>query len=245
MKPDYERDGVRLYCGDTLDIIPRLQAESVYAVITDPPYGIDFQSAWRTDRTQWMPKIANDEAPFIWFLYPSFRVAKQSSCVLCFCRWDVQQPFCDAIGWAGFDVKSQIIWDRESHGMGDLNGSPAPQHDVLWFGVKGDFHFHGKRPKSVIRSMRLGGAELTHPNEKPIDLMRSLVKDYSPPNGIVLDCFMGSGTTGEACVCEGRSFIGVEIDRVHFERAVARVDGAIERNRFLSPIKETQPELFG
>ncbi len=246
LKPDFEREGVRLYRGDALDILPRLNTEHVDAVIADPPYGIDYQSAMRIDRSQWKPKIANDTKPFVWWLFPAFRMCAPSACMLCFCRWDVQQAFHDAMEWAGWDVKSQIIWDREAHGMGDLNGCPAPQHDVLWFGTKGGYKFHGSRPKSVVRSMRLGGEELTHPNEKPLDLIQQLVVDYSPPNGLVLDCFLGSGTTAAACVRAGRRFIGCEIDPKYFEDSCARIDDEIDRQRMFQPVAaEVQSELFG
>ena len=243
-KPDYEREGVRLYLGDALTILPSLEASSVDAVIADPPYGIDYQSAWRTDRAQWKPKSANDGRPFVWWLFPSNRLAKASACLLCFCRWDVQQAFQDAMEWAGWDVKSQIIWDREAHGMGDLNGSPAPQHDVLWFGVKGNYKFHGNRPKSVVRSMRLGGEELTHPNEKPVDLIQQLAVDYSPPGGTVLDCFLGSGTTAVACIRTGRRFIGVELNRKHFDDACARIDDELDRAPLFADQQQKQVEMF-
>jgi DNA modification methylase len=54
-----------LYLGDCLEIMKSIPDKSVDAVITDPPYGIDYQSAWRTDKLQWKPKIQNDATPFL------------------------------------------------------------------------------------------------------------------------------------------------------------------------------------
>jgi len=244
MKPTWEREGIQLFHGDALAVLPSIDCEQVDAVIADPPYGIDYQSAWRTDRTQWKPKIANDGRPFVWWLFPAYRVAKPSSCLLCFCRWDVQQAFQDAMEWSGWDVRSQIIWDREAHGMGDLNGCPAPQHDVLWFGVKGNYKFHGNRPKSVVRSMRLGGLELTHPNEKPLDLLRQLIVDYVPEGGTVLDCFLGSGTTAVACIQTGRKFIGCEIDDTHYRDAEQRIKDELDRAPLFTEPAQVQTGLF-
>lgn len=93
--------------------------ESVNAIITDPPYGINYVS-------QTGARIKNDKAPFIWFLYDAFRVLKSGGTLLCFTRWDVEQTFIDAIELAGFRVKSEVIWDKVYHGMGTRK-QPLPR----------------------------------------------------------------------------------------------------------------------
>lgn len=215
----------RVINGDALEVCPELAAQGVVvdAVITDPPYGISYQSARRIDRSLWKPKIANDERPFLEWLPDAFRLTRAGGSFLCFCRWDVQEVFKAAIQRAGFEVKSQVIWDRLSHGMGDLGAQFAPQHDVIWFAVKGAFSFPGPRPKSVISSLRLSGEQLQHPNEKPLDLMRQLVRAVTSEGDTVLDCFGGSFSTGAACVAEGRNFIGVEIDDYYARLGEARL----------------------
>lgn len=217
----------QLYNGDCLELMGLIPDGSMDAIITDPPYGIDYQSSWRTDKNTRQPKILNDKHPFIWFLHTSAKKLKQGGVMVCFCRWDVQEAFKQAMGWAGLHVKSQVIWNREVHGMGDLKASFAPQHDVIWFAVKGtSFSFPGKRPKSVLTSQRLSGAELTHPNEKPIDLMLQLVEATTYPGATVLDPFLGSGTTGVACINIGRNFIGIEKAPCYFEIAQKRIEEA-------------------
>ncbi len=211
--------------GDCLIEMKKLKANSFDAVVTDPPYGIDYQSAWRTDKEQFKPKIANDGKPFIWWLYDAFRVLKNPGALICFCRWDVQETFKTAIECAGFEVKSQVIWDRQSHGMGDIEGSFAPQHDVIWFATKGNFKFLGERPKSIIYSMRLSGEQLQHPNEKPIDLMRKLIKPLCGEAGSVLDPFCGSGSTGVACRDLGLEFTGIEIDPIYAKLSEKKISG--------------------
>jgi DNA modification methylase len=235
-QPDWQTaDGaIQLYKGDALEVMPALKAGVADAVIADPPYGIDYQSARRTDSRLWKAKIANDTQPFVWWLHPCARVLSRPACCLCFCRWDVQEPFRLAMTWAGFDVKSQVVWDREAHGMGDLNGSPAPQHDVLWFGTMGPFKFHGSRPSTVVRSLRLGGEELKHPNQKPTGLLENLVHQYAPEGGTVLDPFMGSGTTGVACVMTGRRFIGIELEDKYFALSVKRIEQSVSERGLLT-----------
>lgn len=223
MKPYYEQDGITIYNGNCLEVLSSLGTLSVDSIVTDPPYGIDYQSARRTDSSQWKPKIANDKKPFIWWLYEAARVVAEPGAIACFCRWDVQDEFYRAMDIAGFEVKSQVIWDREAHGMGDLGGAFAPQHDVIWFGVRGDFQFHGARPKSVIRHLRLGGEQLVHPNEKPVSTMAALVNPLTPPGGTVLDCFMGVGPTLIAAKNSGRRAIGIEIEERYCEIAAHRL----------------------
>ena len=67
-----------------------------------------------------------------------------------------------------------------------------------------------------------------HPTVKPTDLMRYLVRLVTPKNGIVLDCFMGSGSTGKACALEGFEFVGIELDTEYCKIAKARIDKALE-----------------
>ena len=66
-----------------------------------------------------------------------------------------------------------------------------------------------------------------HPTQKPIKLEEYLIQTYTESNEIVLDCFMGSGSTGVACVNTGRSFIGMELDRHYFEVAQERISKAL------------------
>ena len=220
-----------LYQGDCLEVMRKIPDESVDAVITDPPYGIDYQSAWRTDRSEWKPKIANDKQPFIWWLHDAYRITKPAGCLICFCRWDVQEAFKQAIEWAGFKVKSQIIWNRQIHGMGDLKKSFAPQHDVIWFATKGSFFFPNNRPQSIISIPRVDANSLVHPNEKPVELMKYLISHLTNKKDMVIDPFSGSGSTIQAAEQLERNSIGIELNPNYCE-VIRRRMAAIETNLF-------------
>jgi DNA modification methylase len=207
--------------GDCLAEMQKLPDGSVDAVITDPPYGMDYQSSWRIGAERFQ-KIANDKKPFIWWLPEAYRVLKADSAMYCFVDWKNAETFRIAIETAGFTIKSQAIWDRESHGMGDLKGSLAPRHDIIWFATKGKFQFPGKRPSSVFRSMRISGTNLIHPNEKPVGLMENLIASITAPGATVIDPFMGSGSTLVAAMNTGRRGIGIERDETYFQVATAR-----------------------
>jgi len=224
----------QIICGDCLEVMRDIPDKSVDLVLTDPPYGIDFQSARRIDKTQWKPKIANDEKPFTEWLDDAYRITRDTGALLCFCRWDVQEQFKQAIEKAGFEIKSQIIWDKVIHGMGDLKSSFSPQHEVIWFATKGKFIFPYMRPPSILRFKRVDAEKLIHPNEKPIELIEYLISVTTKPDAVVADFFVGSGVTMDAAYSLGRYYVGTELDEGYCNIARRRVEQA-----------QSQQTLFG
>lgn len=208
--------------GDALALLRTTPDNYADAIVTDPPYGMDFQSARRTESER-LPKIANDKRPFIWWLHDALRVTKEEGALISFCNWETAETWRVAIDAAGWDIKSQVIWDRMNHGTGDLKAAFGPRHDVIWFAVKGKFQFPWKRPASVLPFERIGGEQLVHPNQKPKALMEYLCRVVCPTGGIVLDPFTGSGATGEGALAAGCSFLGFEIDDGIAELARRRI----------------------
>lgn len=206
--------------GDSMDHLRRIGDGLAAAVITDPPFGINYEST--TGKS-----ILNDDAPFIWWMREAFRIVRDRGCMLCFCRWDVQDIFKMAVSASGFRLRSQVIWDKVAYGQGDLHSTFSPQHEVIWFATKGRFRFPDGRPSSVIRVRRPDYRVRTHPTEKPLELMRQLVRAVTSPGDLVVDPFAGSGVTGEACVMERRRFIGIELDPAHARNAARRVRSAL------------------
>lgn len=189
--------------GDSLTVLRDMEADSVDMVITDPPYGIDYQSG-RKEKASRLAKIANDKAPFIWWIYDAARVVKRGGGVLCFTRWDVQQVFIDALRLAGLTVKSVIVWDKKAHGMGDLKGSFAPRYEAIIFATKGRYELPGKRPDDLIACAKVGNQSLTHPNEKPVALLEQLIEATTIPGALILDPFAGSGRENRPAVHRDR-----------------------------------------
>lgn len=214
---------INLMHGDCLELMKEIPDNSVDMVLTDPPYGMDFQSN-RSKEGKKYQKIKGDKKPFIWFLRDAYRILKNDSCIMVFTDWKNQEVFKMALDTAGFKVKSQVVWNREHHGMGDLKGAFAPMHDIAWFATKGKYQFKGKRPKDVLSHKRIGGNESCHPTMKPVSLNEEILNSTTAENDIVLDCFMGSGSTGVACKNLNRKFIGIELDDKYFEIAKERID---------------------
>lgn len=211
--------------GDSLTVLRQMEAESVDAIITDPPYGINYIS-------QTGARIKNDKSPFIWFLYDAFRVLKSGESgrgsLVCFTRWDVQQTFIDAMKLAGFQIKSEVIWDKVYHGMGDTKAAFAPSHENIIFAVKGKFSFPGHRPRDLVTFQKLNSSQMVHPTEKPVALLANLITSVTKPGDLILDPFAGSGSTLVAAKKTGRRFIGVELDDDYYQIAQRRIKEAVE-----------------
>ena len=162
--------------GDSLTVLRQMEPESVDAIITDPPYGINYVS-------QTGASIKNDKSPFIWFLYDAFRVLKSGEAghggLICFTRWDVEQTFIDAMKIAGFNVKSEVIWDKVYHGMGDTKAAFAPSHENIVFAVKGKYSFPGSRPKDLVTFPKINSSKMVHPTEKPVGLLANLISSVT------------------------------------------------------------------
>lgn len=200
-----------IHCGDALTVLRTLPDASVHAVVTDPPYGMSFQSAWPTDGPRFAP-IVGDDKPATEFLADAARLLVEGGAAFVFCEWRHGDAFRSNMQAVGLTIRSQVVWDRESHGMGDLAASFAPCHDLAWFATKGNgFSFYGSRPQSVLRFQRVPANKLTHPAEKPVALLRHIVARVAPPGGVVLDPYCGSGTTAVAAAIEGRHAIACEI----------------------------------
>lgn len=214
----------KIYNENCLQTMARMPDGFVDGMFTDPPYGISYQSAKRTDKTQWKAKLDGDDTPQIEWLPEAFRVMKDKTPLIVFCEWRFQEIFRAAISDAGFEIKSQVIWDREWHGMGDLNGAFAPCHDVIWFATKGRYTFPAERPKSVIRIPRIGAEALEHPTQKPVSLMTYLINVLTREPSLIYDPFMGSGTTAIAAHKLGRRWLGSEISEEYCALANRRLE---------------------
>lgn len=204
-----------LYLGDCLEILPTL--EPVDAVVTDPPYGIDAGGGYgRAGR-----KIQNDSNLNVTIqgLWQASSLSEGNAIVFYSPRiapeYHAATKFLD---WVG-----QVIWDKKAPGMG---GGLRYQHENIgYYGDKKKI----KKQFSVFTFYR--DAE-KHPHQKPIELMDHVVGGYEAQ--VILDPFMGSGTTGVACMNLGRKFIGIEIEPKYFDIACERIENAQRQQRLFA-----------
>ena len=226
MKPTWEQGDVQLYLGDCLEVLPTLEAGSVDAVVTDPPYG--------------MGKFANDNE--LWgFLDHMPARLKRDAVMFMFCGDNCYIParlkFERAIPFG-----RTIIWDKTVwQGGGDYQLS----HEYILFGKRGSPKLNLRTRANTSNAMKARGKEFSreksvwkddgfnsncserigHPSQKPLAILLKMVQALED-GAAVLDPFMGSGTTGVACVKTGRRFIGIEIDPGYFDIAVKRISEA-------------------
>jgi site-specific DNA-methyltransferase (adenine-specific) len=187
-------------CGSCFELLESVPDESIDLVLTDPPYGIDYQSNRRVSREK-LPKFAND-SDLSWvegWVDQINRVLKNDRHFYCFTRFDTYPIFYSAIS-RHFKVKNCLIWIKNNHGSGDLNGSYAPQSEMIIFAAKGKRHLNGPRDSDVISCDNVPSAHRAHATQKPVELLRQLIEKSSDPDEIVLDPFAGTGSTGFACL---------------------------------------------
>ena len=107
--------------------------------------------------------------------------------------------------------------------MGDLKRAYAPRYESILFHSENKFSFNGKRPEDIISVQRVLPKKLVHPNEKPVELLEALINQCCISGGTIFDPFMGSGSTGVACVNTGRNFIGIELDIGYFKLSETKI----------------------
>lgn len=204
MKEYYKTDNGVLYHGDCRDIISNIK--SVDLVITDPPYGIKYQSQHRINKYK---KIIGDEKLPKDLI--NYAIDKASNAAYIFCRWDnlVHMP----------KPKSVLAWVKNNWSMGDLKHEHGRQWEACCFYPK-EKHEFIKRIPDVVFSKKTGNK--LHPTEKPIDLFRQIIA--ANVGELVLDPFFGSGTTAMACESLKRKWIGIEISEEYCEIAAKRIE---------------------
>jgi len=209
MKPYYQDDTVTIYHGDCREVLPTL--EPVDLVLTDPPYGIDYQSSRRIEWQRKAKLHGDDDFP-LWL----FDVLTPDIAMFVWCRWDVllELP----------KPKSFIVWDKGNHSMGDLNHEFGRQWEGCAF-YPGANHRFLFRPVDVIRCKRVAPEQLVHPTEKPVGAIIPLIRSH--PSKSILDPFMGSGTTLRAAKDLGRKAIGIEIEEKYCEIAAKRMSQSV------------------
>lgn len=241
-------DSVSLYRGDCLTILPTLQGIS--ALATDPPYssggmvrGDRMQST--RDKYQQSDVIIEhpdftgdnrDQRGFVawaalWLTY-AMDAMEPGGMACLFSDWRQLPAMSDALQAGGFVWRGIVPWNK-------VQARPMPnrfkaQCEYLIWGTKGprDFStdsatYHPGIFEENTPSMK----DRVHTTQKPVAVMEKIVA-VAPAGGVVLDPFMGSGTTGVACIRTGRKFIGIEKDPVYFEIAKKRIAAELSQGVF-------------
>lgn len=191
-----------LYCGDCREVLPTLSG--VDAVVTDPPYGVDFNYASYSDKSE-------EHCAFIAGWLPTIRTIAHCSMVATGMRHLMAYPQPDWI----------LCWHKPAS-MGRCQLGFTNWEPVLQYGKA-----RGKSSVDFFTAPIIVDSEVEgHPCPKPIKWAERLTEIATPLGARILDPFMGSGTTGVACARLGRKFIGIEIEPKYFDIACRRIEQA-------------------
>lgn len=160
------------------------------------------------------------------------------------------EAFRSGLSENGLRVRSCIVWDKEVHGLADLQTCWAPRHELILFAANGRHELRSPRPVDVIRQARLQPDELLHPYQKPASLLERLIVASTDNGDTVADWYMGSGTTVVAAIRTGRRAVGIELEPTapdrpdYFGIAVQRCKDELTRFPLFEPPKPKQLALL-
>jgi site-specific DNA-methyltransferase (adenine-specific)/modification methylase len=222
-----------LYLADCLEVLPTLGR--VDAVVTDPPYGIAHKAHSNTPRNGWKGKKAYADAtihgdakdfdPTPWLKHP---------CIL----WGANH-YAQSLPRGRW-----LVWNKLGHLEPWDSFSDV---EIAWMNERGSDRLFSLLWKGLAQGEKTGGGERFHPTMKPVALMRWCL-GFVPEAQVILDPYMGSGTTGVAALQLGRKFIGIELDPGYFDIACKRISEAWAQPRLFEEPKrkpEPAPSLFG
>lgn len=243
---------ITLYHADALEWLPTLERASADAIITDPPYssgGMLRGDRMLGTREKYQSTNADVEHPeftgdnrdqrgflawaSLWLMY-ALDVCKPGGMCCLFSDWRQLPVMTDALQAGGWVWRGIVPWDKGA--TRPMPNRPRAQCEYVAWGTNGprDFTMEGASYHAGL----LAGAppparERVHVAQKPVSVMRSLV-EIAPPGGLVVDPFVGSGTTALACLDSGRRFIGSEKLITQFDIACARIDDALRQQRLFA-----------
>jgi len=201
----------KIICGDCLEVMKGIPNNSIDLVVTDPPYGINYLSNYYKYNNP-HSKIINDDKLFI-DINECWRVLKPTGSLFVF--YSQKKPLVDK------RIKNIIIWVKNNWSAGDLYGDFGNQYECIAFMPKEKFKLKSKRYSNVWQFKR--EIPKYHPTQKPVSIIERIIESSTNKNDIILDPFIGSGTTAVACKETGRKYIGIEISEEYCEIARRRI----------------------
>lgn len=206
---------------DAVEALRELEPGSVHAIVTDPPYcsgglsetGRLIAKKQGVTTDEWFTGD-NMSAAGLGYLMRSVAVEAQrvlaaGHSLVVFCDWRQHSALVPAIESAGLLHRGLLVWDKGSMGLGK---GFRPRHELAMHFSNGQLETYAKDVGNVIRCSRVHYTKRSHPCEKPVELLREVIRLLVPPGGLVVDPFSGSGSTGRAAVAEGRRFLGFDRD---------------------------------
>lgn len=214
--PHYSRGGLTIHHADCRDVLPTFADATFDFVLTDPPYLVNYRGRWDADREP----IAGDDTDD--WLHPTYaqlwRVLKPDTFCVSFYGWPQCDRFVGTWKRLGFRLVSHLAFVKNVWGLGRFTRG---KHETAFLLAKGRPPQPEKGIADVIEWHR--EADAFHPNQKPVHALDPLLAAFAPAGGIVLDPFMGSGSTLRAAKDMGLRAVGIEVEEHYCRRAAARL----------------------
>lgn len=234
------KDSYKLYQGDCLEVMDELIKDDVKVdmILTDPPYGIDLAPQRENGKFK-NTKVINDNN-LCWlpkFVNQIYALTKNTAII--FCAWQNIDKFKIELE-KKFTIKNILVWNKDWFGMGN---NYRPNYELILLCCKTNITTKSKNKSNILTYRRIPPQKLKHSCEKPVGLLEDLIYELTDENDIVLDSFMGSGSTGVACLNTNRRFIGIELDEKYFTISYTRLENPMyEQNQ--NKINDKQKTLF-
>ena len=230
-----EEKNYKLYLGNAYTIIDELIKNNVKVnhIITDPPYNISHENNFNTlkcprqgvdfgewdknfDLFSWIPKYE--------------KILEKNGSMIIFCSYRYISFIIKTMEESNLEVKDVLVWKKSNPMPRNIERRYVQDMEFAIWGVKKGakwvFNKDKKKPymRSIFETSTVSGNERTsHPTQKSLQLMQDIIKIHTNENDIVIDPFMGSGTTGLACLNLNRRFIGIELDKNYFNLSIDRL----------------------
>lgn len=216
-----------IYNKDCIEGMELIKDNSIDLIVTDPPYLISYKTNYRKNKNhEFCEEILNDDNEKLIkdYINNCYRILKDNTAMYMFCSSKTIDFFKQMTESAGFSIKNIIIWVKNNHTAGDLKGQYGQKYEMIILANKGRKLFNGKRLTDVWEFDRVVGKEQLHQNQKPVELIEQCILKHSDVGDTVFDGFMGSGTTAIACINTNRNYIGFELDKNCYDKAIERIN---------------------
>ncbi len=229
---------IQIYHANAFEIIKDFYQQNlkVDAIITDPPYNISVKNNFSTLKSAKRQGIDFGEWDKNFKLLEWIKryapLVNPNGCMVIFCSYRSISYIADFLEENGFVVKDFIQWVKNNPMPRNINRRYVQDTEFALWAVKKKAKWVFNKPKNekylrplILKSPVVGGLEkVKHPTQKSLALMEKIISIHTNPNDIVLDPFMGSGTTGLACKNLERNFIGIESEKEYFQIAKKRLN---------------------
>jgi len=217
-----------LYLGDCLEIMARIPAGSVGAVITDPPYSTPTVASFGRKMVRRLSDLAIQEFYFSEVKERIARCMKEDAPLLAFCD-DAYYAVLFSLFY-DWQQTNLLVWDKGRIGMGNPF---RRQHELIFYANRASLQLQDEA-SHLPTILKAGINKEFHGAEKPVGLIERLISGLLPKDATVLDPFMGSASTGVAALSSGRKFVGCELDPAYFDVACRRIEDFQRQGRLIA-----------